>query len=192
MSFEGREDFALTAKLLTELPGILNWCLDGLKRLRDRGRFIDLPESQDAKRRMLLLSEPVRGLIDRSCVVKQGARIDIDVLYREYEVYCGENGIKHVLAKNKFSEFLMSSYPQIKHSRRPKAGKGGGFVQVYSGVCLKPERALVVYRHDKELVDLYSERSLRTILLDTSGAPVPLITLPRPRPCVTSMMATAF
>jgi putative DNA primase/helicase len=38
-SFLGKEDLTLTDKLLTELPGILNWSLAGLERLRQRGRF---------------------------------------------------------------------------------------------------------------------------------------------------------
>jgi len=36
-SFYGREDPSLTARLLTELPGILNWSLHGYRRLRQRG-----------------------------------------------------------------------------------------------------------------------------------------------------------
>src|SRR5262249_23248106 len=35
----GNEDHTLTDRLLTELPGILLWAIEGWKRLRDRGRF---------------------------------------------------------------------------------------------------------------------------------------------------------
>lgn len=38
-SFLGREDTTLTDRLMTELPGIFNWALDGLDRLQKRGRF---------------------------------------------------------------------------------------------------------------------------------------------------------
>jgi putative DNA primase/helicase len=38
-SFYGREDQALTGKLLTELPGILNWSITGRKRLANFGSF---------------------------------------------------------------------------------------------------------------------------------------------------------
>ncbi|MHB1423097.1 MAG: hypothetical protein ACYC3I_07875 [Gemmataceae bacterium] len=37
MSFVGREDIHLEEKLLAELPGIANWALAGLKRLRAAG-----------------------------------------------------------------------------------------------------------------------------------------------------------
>jgi putative DNA primase/helicase len=38
-SFFGNEDIHLTNKLLKELPGILNWSIEGLKRLWSRGHF---------------------------------------------------------------------------------------------------------------------------------------------------------
>ena len=43
-SFFGREDLALTERLLGELPGILNWALEGRDRLFGRGFFLQ-PES---------------------------------------------------------------------------------------------------------------------------------------------------
>jgi hypothetical protein len=38
-SFYGREDPALANRLLGELPGILNWAMEGYRRLRARGHF---------------------------------------------------------------------------------------------------------------------------------------------------------
>jgi putative DNA primase/helicase len=46
-SFVGREDIGLKARLLTELPGIFNWALEGLERLEKRGHFVQ-PESSMA------------------------------------------------------------------------------------------------------------------------------------------------
>ena len=39
MSFAGKEDKKLTAKLVKELPGILLWAIQGWRRLRRRGHF---------------------------------------------------------------------------------------------------------------------------------------------------------
>ena len=58
-SFLGREDPDLTDTLTDELPGILNWALDGLERLARRGRFTVPQSSSDA---ILTLQEP--GLSD--------------------------------------------------------------------------------------------------------------------------------
>ena len=38
-SFIGREDRTLRDRLLAELPGIANWAIEGLERLRNNGRF---------------------------------------------------------------------------------------------------------------------------------------------------------
>ncbi len=38
-SFFGNEDHGLTDRLISELPGILNWAIEGWRRLRERGRF---------------------------------------------------------------------------------------------------------------------------------------------------------
>jgi putative DNA primase/helicase len=43
-SFYGKEDRGLTNKLAAELPGILNWAIEGYRRLSERGFFVQ-PES---------------------------------------------------------------------------------------------------------------------------------------------------
>jgi putative DNA primase/helicase len=72
VSVEGREDRDLTDKLLAELPGILNWALDGLDRLRQRGDFIEPKESKEAKVRLRYRSNPVVGFIAERCTVEPG------------------------------------------------------------------------------------------------------------------------
>ena len=59
-SFYGREDPALTARLLTELPGILNWAVHGYRRLRQRGYFV-----QPASAREAIEDLEVLGLADQ-------------------------------------------------------------------------------------------------------------------------------
>ena len=46
-SFEGREDLDLKRKLLAELPGILNWAIDGRAMLREDGRFNPPASAED-------------------------------------------------------------------------------------------------------------------------------------------------
>ena len=47
-SFLGRENRNLTNELLSEIPGIANWALEGLKRLRARGHFIQPDAGKDS------------------------------------------------------------------------------------------------------------------------------------------------
>jgi putative DNA primase/helicase len=51
-SFAGREDSGLTGRLLTELPGIFNWALEGLDRLADSGRFTESARSIQLRQRV--------------------------------------------------------------------------------------------------------------------------------------------
>ena len=45
---EHERDTALAGKLREELPGVLNWALDGLRRLRSNGRFTDAAAVREA------------------------------------------------------------------------------------------------------------------------------------------------
>lgn len=51
-SFAGREDYGLTERLLSELPGIFNWALDGLDRLTASGRFTESARSAQLRERV--------------------------------------------------------------------------------------------------------------------------------------------
>jgi putative DNA primase/helicase len=70
-SFYGREDQKLTDKLLVERPGILLWALEGLRRLRVRGHFV----------------QPATGreLIGARRLVVAGERVPSGVLHRRSE-----------------------------------------------------------------------------------------------------------
>ena len=62
-TYFGMEDTRLTNVLLEELPGILNWAIEGLKRLRVRGFFPDRPSTVDAE--SLLGSLPDKERVSR-------------------------------------------------------------------------------------------------------------------------------
>ena len=75
-SFLGREDIELTKKLRPELPGILNWSVEGYKRLLERGKF-ELPQSSKLKLEELRdLSSPVKVFFDDNFVLDPNGSID--------------------------------------------------------------------------------------------------------------------
>src|SRR5262249_9791470 len=63
-SFYGREDPALTARLLTELPGILNWAVHGYRRLRQRGYFVPPATAREALEDLEVLASPIKAFIN--------------------------------------------------------------------------------------------------------------------------------
>lgn len=61
-SYEGREDFGLLDRLLTEIPGITNWALERLRLLREVGRFQNPSAGDKILRDFVYLSSPVKAL----------------------------------------------------------------------------------------------------------------------------------
>ncbi|AGL13857.1 phage/plasmid primase, P4 family [Actinoplanes sp. N902-109] len=123
-SFFGREDTSLTDKLLGELPGILNWALDGLDRLNGRGRFTE-PESgqaeADAVRR---LSDPIGAFIEDWCHLGDDRTVDLDLLYLRYKAWCESEGrTKDSTTKEIFSRDLRAKVPGLVAKRERVQGK---------------------------------------------------------------------
>jgi putative DNA primase/helicase len=58
-SFYGEEDTELTPKLTAELPGILNWAIDGWSRLRERGHFVQPSSSAELVNDLIETGSPV-------------------------------------------------------------------------------------------------------------------------------------
>jgi putative DNA primase/helicase len=123
-SFYGREDTGLTGKLMGELPGILNWALDGLDRLNARGRFTQ-PESgrgeQESTRR---LADPIGAFIEDWCIVGPGQEIELDHLFLKYQNWCeGEGRKRDSTTKEIFSRDLRSKIDDLAVDRVRVNGK---------------------------------------------------------------------
>lgn len=142
VSFLGREDRQLTDKLRAELPGILNWALEGLARVRERGRFPDCPESEEAKIRMLHVSEPIRGFVEDKCELGD-FHIDKAVLYPRYRRYCRTVGV-HPMPQNKFAERLMYLYPTIGASKR--SASDDTRPPIFDGIRINEREAMALYK----------------------------------------------
>jgi len=155
VSFLGREDRDLTkkdgtGKLQQELPGILNWALNGLDRLRERGRIAEPDESVQAKFRMLYASEPVRGFVEEQCTLDPNAGTDKAVLYPRYVEYCRTTGV-HPIAANKFAERLHSLYPVVAPSKRSAAD--GSRPPIFAGIRLNDRELPRVFKVMFEAAD---------------------------------------
>jgi len=108
-SFYGREDTGLTEKLLGELPGILNWALEGLERLCARGRFTEPDSGQAEAEAARRLSEPVGAFIDDWCSLEDERWISLDDLYAKYRQWCESEGrTKDSTTKEIFSKDVRS------------------------------------------------------------------------------------
>jgi putative DNA primase/helicase len=73
---------------MQELPGILNWAIEGWKRLRARGHFVMPHSCAEAMRELEELSSPVQAFVRDTCLLTPGARVDVDDLYAAWKLWC--------------------------------------------------------------------------------------------------------
>ncbi len=116
-TFLGREDHHLGDRLLTELPGIFNWAMDGLARLRKRGYIKDHPAGIDARDEFEQMSSPMKAFIEDWCVVHDSAVVPVDILWMAHKNWAAENGTKNY-SKRKFIVELKGACGSVKRARR--------------------------------------------------------------------------
>lgn len=134
-SFYGKEDIALTSRLLAELPAILGWALDGRDRLQKRGAFKPPKASDDALREMEELSSPIIAFVSECCLVDEKIEITSGRLYECWRIWCNDCGKSYTGDKASFGKNLHAGYPDI---RVVQYREGGRKVRFYKGIGLNP------------------------------------------------------
>ena len=129
-SFFGQEDTQLTAKLLGELPAILNWAIEGWHRLHARGHFLMPQSTADALLDLQELSSPVTAFVREECLVAPGQRVWVDDLYEAWTHWCGREGRIAVSNKQTFGRDLAAAFSEIQCRR-------GSADRFYDGIGLK-------------------------------------------------------
>jgi putative DNA primase/helicase len=114
-SFLGREDLTLKDALASEMGGILNWALDGLDRLRERGYFQMPTSSQESIRELEDAAEPLRGFLREWCTCDPNASVNVKALYQTYRAWAEDAGQK-IMARAWFGRALRDQIPTLTTS----------------------------------------------------------------------------
>jgi hypothetical protein len=144
-SWLGRENPALTDELVTELPGILGWVLDGLERLNARGRFTEPMSSTDAIMALADLVSPTSAFVRDRCVVGPMHEVLCDTLYSEWKGWAEDNGHRAGSVQT-FGRDLRAALPGLRTKRprdgddRPRWFEGVSLMPTYSGSDRGPSR----------------------------------------------------
>jgi putative DNA primase/helicase len=94
VSFYGREDPNLFQdKIKPELPGILNWALDGLRRMRARGRLAEPKSSTEERQTLAREGSPVLAFVEECLALDLEADIPKDELHMVYTVWSQKIGL---------------------------------------------------------------------------------------------------
>jgi putative DNA primase/helicase len=85
-------DRALGRKLQAEMPGIFNWGMRGLQRLRRRGRLIDVPLFGSATETYREENDVTAAFVDEHCDTGPEFSETPRRLYTQYHEYCESSG----------------------------------------------------------------------------------------------------
>lgn len=129
-SFYGKEDRGLEAALTSELPGILNWALDGLDRLRARGSFVQPDSAAEAVQELEDLASPVAAFVREVCEEAPHAQVAVKVLFREWSHWAEDNGM-YCGDSSTFGRNLRAVVPSLR-TAQPR--NKGGRERVFRGI----------------------------------------------------------
>jgi putative DNA primase/helicase len=134
-SFYGREDHELTDKLLAELPGILLWAIEGWRRLRERGRFVQPQAAREMVGDLEDLASPIGAFVRDRCIVEAGHVASVDDLFTKWTEWCEHNGRREPGNVQTFGRDLSAAVPTIRRSR-PRDEEGERY-RAYEGIGLR-------------------------------------------------------
>lgn len=132
-SWLGKENHQLEAQLREELPGILNWALEGLARLnRNDGHFTSVKSAEEPIITMRDLASPVTAFVRDRCTLRAGLQVGVDEIYGAFKCWCQDNEYPKS-PKAVFGRNLMAAYPAI---RKARIGPRTSRAPVYQGIGL--------------------------------------------------------
>ncbi|MFD4755725.1 phage/plasmid primase, P4 family [Streptomyces sp. NPDC058426] len=134
LSWLGQEDTTLTDRLAREMPGILNWALDGLARLEQSGRLTVPDSSRETVLAMQDIASPTSAFVRERCRTGPACRVPVDALWAAWKDWAEDNGVKTTGTKQLFGRNLLSVVPQLRRSK-PR-GADGRQVPTYLGITL--------------------------------------------------------
>lgn len=135
-SFYGKEDPALTDRLLKELPGILKWAIAGWRRLHHRGRFVQPESAAEAVRQLEDLGSPIKAFLREACVIGPVYQVAAQPLYEAWVQWCKTGGRDHPGNIQTFGRDLLAALPGLRQTR-PREGEDRS--RRYAGVGLRTQ-----------------------------------------------------
>lgn len=91
---EKQRDPQIKKKIVQEGAGILNWALDGLDRLRERGHFIFPEKVTEATMGFQMSNDTAANFSNDCCEMDPNSELPSMELYRAYVSWCFKNGHK--------------------------------------------------------------------------------------------------
>jgi putative DNA primase/helicase len=134
-SFYGKEDHGLFERLVPELPGILNWALEGRDRLYARGYFVQPASAADLMQEFADLGSDEATFLRERCEVDAAASVEQKRLFVAWQAWCVENGKTNVGTTHTFNRNVRAAMPVLSVVRE---GPRGHQERCWKGLRLLP------------------------------------------------------
>ncbi len=135
-SFYGQEDRGLTELLMGELPGILLWAIEGWRRLRERGHFVQPDSGKALIERLEELASPIGAFLRDECEIGPGLDVECKALFEQWVDWCKQQNRDHPGTVQTFGRDLQAAVPQLRVAR-PREGEIR--VRKYEGIRIKED-----------------------------------------------------
>jgi putative DNA primase/helicase len=134
LTFQDSPDTHLTQRLVAELPGILNWSIEGLRDLDAAGALLQPASGRADLEGLAELNNPVGAFLADRCVLDPGVRATRASVYQAWADWCRDAGRTSVGDVISFTADLVAMRPSIQQVR---LRVGGSRAQVLTGVRLR-------------------------------------------------------
>ncbi len=119
----GNRDIHIERKLLEELPGILNWAVQGFDRLEQQGQFTHSERSEALLEVYKEESNPLIEFVNDYIVIgtpeSKEYMLDRDELYAKYLEWAQDNGMTYILNKKQVFGHVREMFKQ-KNNKYPE------------------------------------------------------------------------
>ena len=135
--YEGREDITIKPRLAQDAAEgkIIPWALEGLKKLRQRGRFKVPDSSKESLQDLVSITSPISTFVDECCLLgDQSKTTSTQMVFEAWQHWCGENG-KSPGGNTVFKRNLTAECPSVDKRRTAETGRKE---YEYTGMALQP------------------------------------------------------
>ena len=118
-----KQNINLTEELLEELPGILNFAIAGLAKLRKLRQFPQCPSGEKILEQLREDCDHERTFLQETVFAANGAHISTETLYEKYKCWMNTNGYR-AKGKGNFQNDVQRVYPDVyKERERTENGR---------------------------------------------------------------------
>lgn len=119
-----------------EMPGLLNWALAGLKRLREQGRFSEAKVCQEAVAQARRDCLPVMTFLEDHYLADKENKTKVACieLYAKYVEWCKKHGHRNVLNERNVGKELFKLFPGAQKMRESSPNIEGLRTYYYLGI----------------------------------------------------------